>query len=146
MKAPYYPPNSPLNALKTVIQSMSMLLTLDFPLRTSASSLPIKIMQSWFQVFWKLAYLYFCITFKSKSLRNNKKDKYIRTLELFFIQRSVLLVHINQIFFWLKTKSKSKSISNILETVSISSSRFQLVGILGDCHQHWVSLQKTELV
>ena len=59
MKAPYYPPNSPLNALKTVIQSMSMLLTLDFSLRTSASSLPTKIS--------------FCNTFKSKSLRNNKK-------------------------------------------------------------------------
>ena len=41
-----------------------------------------------FERFW---YLSFCITYKSKSLRNNKKDKKIRTLEPFFIQRSVLL-------------------------------------------------------
>jgi hypothetical protein len=38
-----------------------------------------------------LWYLSFCITEKGKSLRNNKKDKKIRTLEPFVIQRSALL-------------------------------------------------------
>jgi hypothetical protein len=63
------------------------------------------VLKFWFVWLW---YLSFCITYKSKSLRHNRKDKQIRTLEPFVIQRSILLFQGWQLNFqkWLQNGLK----------------------------------------